>query len=98
MIGVAESHMEPQKSFSSDTELYRALRDYIGKIISIRGQNMECTGFLKQVNFNRHYYQAYFKLDQGDSMQMDRHHHVEVLLDGNWKVLNPGSDSNAREL
>lgn len=98
MIGVAESSGDSQKNFSSDTELYRALRDYIGKVVSIRGTNMEYTGVLEQVCFGRQHYRAYFKLGQSDLMEISRHHHVEVLLDGNWKVLNLGSSNSAMEL
>jgi len=90
-------HMDedaPVKSFESNKELYEALREHIGKLVSVRRASIERSGVLQRLNYNREKGRIYASFGQVDPFDLNRLHRIEVRLDGAWKILNLGHEDN----
>ena len=100
MISVAEESEKPLQNAATDIELYEKLRSYIGYTVLIRRAVVERVGILQRVGYNRDDYfegdRPYFSLGKEEVWRFNRLHRIEILMDGVWKVLNPGSPINER--
>lgn len=95
MISVVESSEEPLENAKNNRELYLRLEDYLGQQLRVRSTQIERIGFLKRLSYQRqntlYLFVMFAKAEPERVSFQDR---VEVKLDGNWKVLNPGIEQN----
>ena len=94
MIGVVAAVEAQLKDAQSKKEIYERLKPYIGAIVLVRHQKIERIGHLKKIVFDRDQDQPFYRIDSGDMMAINHNQHVEVLIDGAWKLLNRGAPVN----
>jgi len=94
VIGVVEQNEKPLENFDSAKELYLALREHIGKIVSIRRRVTERSGVLCRVKYDREDDAVTFSLGSDMMLEVNKLHRIEVNIDGTWKLINPGHPNN----
>lgn len=100
MIAVEAADEALRQETQSNRELYERLREYTGFTVLIRRIAVERVGVLQWVKFlrtgNSEDRRIVFGLGEETDF-LNTLHHIEVKIDGVWKLLSSGSDRN-REL
>lgn len=94
MIDVTTQEAVLARGPQTEQELYELMVDQIGNTVRIRRRAADRTGVLNSVSYNRELREVYFSFGRGEMLEMNTKHHVEVKLDGVWKVLCKGDRTN----
>lgn len=94
MIDVTTQEAVLARGPQTELELYELMVDHIGNTMRIRRRVIDRTGVLIRLSYNRELKAVYFSFGKDEMLDVNLKHHVEVKLDGVWKVICRGDDYN----
>lgn len=94
MIDVTTQEAVLARGPQSQQELYELMVDQIGNTVRIRRRAVDRTGVLSRISYNRELREVYFSFGSDEMLEVNIKHHVEVKLDGVWKVICKGDHYN----